>query len=414
MGGLLAIVACTARLDKLQSRDKKIDAFQAYCDDMLYFMGVRIDTLVTMDDSLAKGETFTQLMDRYEVEPSKSKDIAAKYNQALRSRKMHPARKFTALVDGSGPDALRYLVFRHSPTDYLVCAVADSSYAYWYKKPIMRRERVVTGEIEQSLRASLSSKGFDNKLINSMSQIFAWTIDFSRLKPGDRYKIIVEEDVVDGAIVRVTGIKAALFEHNGKSHYACLYKLPGEKHGSYYDQDGNNLRQAFLKMPLKYGRLTSKYNLKRFHPVLNTVKPHLGTDFAAPSGTPIIATGSGTVVEAGRTNYNGNYVKIKHNNTYATQYLHMKGFAKGIKKGAKVKQGDVIGYVGMTGLATGPHVCYRFWKNGKQIDPLKYKGAFSEPINPAYKEDYLETLNMYKSRMDAKIFDYTPVLHALN
>lgn len=407
-------MACTARLDKFASKDKKSDPQQAYCDDMLYFMGIRIDTLIAFDDSLARNETFAQLLERYEVCEEKRKDISTRYNQALRARKMHPARKFTAITDGSGPDALRYVVFRHTPTDYLVCAIADSSYAYWYKKPVMRRERIITGAIEQSLMTSLRSEGLDNKLINSLSQIFAWSIDFSRLKPGDRYKMIVEEDVVDGAIVRVTGIKAAFFEHNGKPYYACLYKLPGEKTGSYYDHEGNNLRQAFLKMPLRYGRLTSKYNLKRFHPVLNTVKPHLGTDFAAPTGTPIIATGSGVVTEVGRTNYNGNYVKIRHNKTYETQYLHMRNFAAGIKKGTRVKQGDVIGYVGMTGLATGPHVCYRFWKNGKQIDPLKYKGAYSEPINPAFKDDYMQTFMQYKERMDAKTFETKPVLHALN
>jgi murein DD-endopeptidase MepM/ murein hydrolase activator NlpD len=227
--------------------------------------------------------------------------------------------------------------------------------------------------------------------------------------------MIVEEEVVDGAIVRVTGIKAAMIEHKGKPYYACQYTVPGDEEARYFDQAGNNMRQAFLKMPLKYGTLTSKYNLKRFHPVLNSVKPHLGTDFAAPSGTPILATGSGVVVEAGRTSYNGNYVKIKHNNSYMTQYLHMKGFAKGIKKGIKVKQGDVIGYVGMTGLATGPHVCYRFWKNGKQVDPLKDKKAsFTEPINSAYKQNYLQAFTAYKQRMDSRTFDYAPVLHSSN
>jgi len=326
---------------------------------------------------------------------------------------MNASRKYTAIMDGSGPGTLRYLVFRQTPGEYLVCNVSDSSYAYWYKKPVMKRERFVAGEVVHSMNKSLRNEGLDNKLIRSLADIFAWTIDFSRLREGDKYKMIVEEEVVDGAIVKVTGIKAAMIEHKGKPYYACQYKIPGEEDPRYFDQAGNNLRQAFLKMPLKYGHLTSKYNLKRFHPVLNSVKPHLGTDFAAPSGTAILATGSGVVVEAGRTTYNGNYVKIKHNNSYMTQYLHMKGFAKGIKKGTKVKQGQVIGYVGMTGLATGPHVCYRFWKNGKQVDPLKDKKAsFTEPISPAYRSNYLQAFASYKQRMDSRTFDYAPVLYS--
>ena len=208
--------------------------------------------------------------------------------------------------------------------------------------------------------------------------LYGWSVDFQSLQKGDKYKVQFEEKLIDGQVVGITDIKLAYFEHNGEPYHAIPFEQNGEV--NFFDQDGNSLKKAFLRDPLKYTRISSRYNLRRFHPVQKRYKAHLGTDYAAPTGTEIRSVGDGTVIEARYTSANGNYVKIKHNGTYTTQYLHMSKIGKGIRAGARIKQGQVIGYVGSTGLATGPHLCFRFWKNGKQEDWLREKIPPSEPI----------------------------------
>src|SRR5690606_8324805 len=181
-------------------------------------------------------------------------------------------------------------------------------------------------------------------------------------------------------------IISAAFSHNGKEFQAYYFKPDDHSEGGYYDENGNSLKRSFLKAPLKFVRISSRYSKRRLHPVQKVWKAHLGTDFAAPTGTPIVSTGDGVVVESQFTRSNGNYVKVKHNNTYTTQYLHMS--RRAVKRGQRVKQGEVIGYVGSTGLATGPHVCYRFWKNGKQVDPLRLNIKMAAPLPEKYKDAF--------------------------
>ena len=206
-------------------------------------------------------------------------------------------------------------------------------------------------------------------------------MDFGALQKGDKFKVVYEEKLIDGAVVGVSDIKLAYFEHKGEQFHAIPFEQNGQL--NFFDQEGNSLKKAFLRDPLKYTRISSRYNLKRFHPVQKRYKAHLGTDYAAATGTEIRSVGDGVVTEAKYTSANGNYVKIKHNGTYTTQYLHMSKIAKGMKPGQRIKQGQVIGYVGSTGLATGPHLCFRFWKNGKQEDWLREKIPPSEPISSA-------------------------------
>jgi murein DD-endopeptidase MepM/ murein hydrolase activator NlpD len=235
--------------------------------------------------------------------------------------------------------------------------------------------------------------------------IYAWTIDFRRLQKGDRFKVIYTDKYIDDSIYAgVDNIKAAYFEHNGDSLYAFEFQTDSLKGiRDYFNENAKNLRRAFLKMPVKFGRLSSRYNLKRRIAYYGyKVRPHKGTDFAAAVGTPIMATANGTVVESTRRGGNGKYVKIRHNATYSTQYLHMS--KQTVKKGQYVKQGDVIGYVGMTGNTGGPHVCYRFWKNGKQVDPFKQKLPEAEPISDSLKVRYLEYIKPIKQRLDNIFF----------
>jgi murein DD-endopeptidase MepM/ murein hydrolase activator NlpD len=222
--------------------------------------------------------------------------------------------------------------------------------------------------------------------------VYAWQIDFFRIQKGDWFKVIYEEKLVDGQPVGVGKILAVQFKHEGRQFQA--YYFDQGSGTDYFDEEGNSLRKAFLKAPLNFTRISSRYTPRRFHPVQKRWKAHLGTDYAAPTGTPIQTVGDGVVVEAGYNSGNGNYVKVKHNGTYTTQYLHMSRIAKGMRKGAHVKQGQTIGFVGSTGLATGPHLCFRFWKNGKQVDALKVEIPPSEPI----ESEHLDTFNQVKER----------------
>ena len=234
------------------------------------------------------------------------------------------------------------------------------------------------------------------------NEYFVFFLDFFRLQKGDRFKVIYTEKFVDDSIsIGVERIKAAYFEHNGKPLYAFEYIADSEKGiVDYFDDEANSLRRAFLQGPLKFNRVSSRYNLKRRIAYYgNRIRPHKGTDFAASVGTPILATANGTVVKANYTRGNGNYVTIKHNGTYSTQYLHMK--KRNVKKGQFVQQGDVIGWVGMTGNTSGPHVCYRFWKNGVQVDPFKQSLPHSEPMNEEDRLKYVKYITPLKKELDS-------------
>ena len=248
------------------------------------------------------------------------------------------------------------------------------------KLPMETTRHTAIGIINQSLSQDMEDAGQPVSLTLAMAAVYAWTVDFSRLHKGDRYKIIYEQDRIAGKPYGMPEIVAATFTHQGKILPAYRFHQ-GDK-PDFFDDEGASLRKAFLKAPLEFSRISSHYNKKRFHPVLNRIKPHLGTDYAAPTGTPILAVGDGVVTKASYTKGNGKYVKIRHNSTYDTQYLHMS--KRKVKKGDRVSQGDVIGYVGSTGLATGPHVCFRFWKHGVQVNHLKEDFPPSDPILPDY------------------------------
>jgi murein DD-endopeptidase MepM/ murein hydrolase activator NlpD len=241
--------------------------------------------------------------------------------------------------------------------------------------------------LETSFWQALTDNGLSDELADGMIDVLASSVDFYHQKQGDRFKVVFEQHYVHGEAVGTGKIIAAVYEREGKESYAFNFEKEGEK-TDYYDYEGRPARKAFLKAPVKFSRISSRYNLHRMHPILGYVKAHLGTDYAAPHGTPIIAVAEGTVLEATRRGGNGNFVKIQHDGVYATQYLHMSGFAKGIRPGTRVAQGQTIGYVGSTGLATGPHCCFRFWKNGREVDPLRLNLPQPQPITGPLLEAY--------------------------
>jgi murein DD-endopeptidase MepM/ murein hydrolase activator NlpD len=239
--------------------------------------------------------------------------------------------------------------------------------------------------------------GISPDVTNRFVDVFAWQVDFNRLQKGDKFKVIYKEILVEGEVIGVSNIEGIYFEHAGKPLYA--FPLDQGEGTEFFDENGQSLRKAFLKYPIEFTRISSRFSLKRFHPVAKVFRAHKGTDFAAPAGTPIRSVGDGTVEEATYKGNNGNYVKVRHNSSYSTQYLHMSKIAKGIRPGTRIKQGQTIGFVGSTGLASGPHLCYRFWKNGVQVDALRVKLPPAQPVS----QENLPTFELIKQELKQKL-----------
>ena len=296
----------------------------------------------------------------------------------------------------SGPDGSpRHFAYTISSKEYVVFDLTDQGQARRGQFPSETRRGYVEGEVHGSLYQVLEDEGHSTTLALAMSQVYAWTIDFSRIQAGDRFRILYDRDWVGGSPVGMPRILAAEFVHRGRNFPAYAYDQ-GEG-VDHFDETGASLRKAFLKAPVEFSRISSRFDKKRFHPVLKKVKAHLGTDYAAPHGTPIVSVGDGVVVKASYTKGNGKYVKVRHNSTYTTQYLHMS--RRNVKEGQAVRQGDVIGYVGSTGLATGPHVCFRFWKNGQQVDHLREEFPPSTPIEADHKADFGRAVDAWREEM---------------
>ncbi len=309
-------------------------------------------------------------------------------------RKAKAGKKFTVLCSNDSIEKAQYFIYEMSSIDYVVFDIRDTIDVFLGQKEVVVKTREASGQIESSLWNSLVENKMSPALVMELSSIYAWTIDFFRIQKGDYFKVVYEEKYVEGEFIGIGRVYAALFNHANEDFYAFYFEEE-ENYGDYFDDEGAALRKAFLRAPLNYSRISSSFSKRRKHPVTGRIKAHLGTDYAAPTGTPILSTANGTVTEARYKRNNGNYVKVRHNSTYSTQYLHMSKIKSGIRPGVYVKQGEVIGYVGSTGLATGPHVCYRFWKNGRQVDPYKQKLPPSKPV----KKENLEAYTMLKDSM---------------
>ncbi len=345
-----------------------------------YLFGIRVDTLDVEQNIIGKDQFLADIFLEYNINYPTIHKITEASGGIFDFRRMRAGNPYYVMHEGDSSKTMKYFIYEKNKVEYVVCHLTDSICVYMGEKEVEVRQKSASGVINSSLYMTLIDNGLPITLALKLADVYAWTIDFYHLQPGDKFKVIYEEQFVEEASIGVKEIKAAYFEHYGKEIYACLYTSPEDTIAKFFDQNGENLQKAFLKMPLKFGRLSSRYNPSRYHPVLKRRKAHLGTDYAAPHGTPILSTGDGVVIERAYKKHNGNYIKIKHNSTFTTQYLHMSKFAKGIRVGTYVSQGQTIGYVGSTGLATGPHVCYRFWKNNKQVDPLREEMPPSDPI----------------------------------
>ena len=364
--------------------------------------GFNLDEYQVVSDTIKSGDSFGKLLANNHISYQKIEEIVGNTKEVFDVRKLNIGKPYTILKSKDSVSKAQAFIYQPNKIDYVVFNFEGDSLpkAYKGKKPVTLVEKTASGVITSSLSEAMDKEGLSIYMAHELSNIYAWSIDFFRLQKGDRYKIVYTERYISDSIYAgVKDIKAALFEHNKKSFYAFDFLADSTQVSDYYDETGKTLRSQFLKAPVKYSRISSRYSRRRFHPVQKRWKAHLGTDYAAPRGTPILATANGTVVKASYTRGNGKYVKIRHNGTYSTQYLHMS--RRAVKAGETVRQGDVIGYVGSTGLATGPHVCYRFWKNGVQVDPLRQKLPSAAPLKDEVRGQYLEFIKDIKEQLDS-------------
>lgn len=365
--------------------------------------GFFTDTLEVFEGVVKKNETLADILLPHDISYKTITDIVTLSKEKFNVRKIKIGKKYKIYSQIDSLETVHYFVYESNPIEFAIINFTDTVITVGTgAKEIEYRIREASGVIENSLYLTLKNQNISDLLALKMAEVYAWQIDFYRVQDEDNFRVIFEEKFIDGEFIGIGDIKSAYFQHRKSDFYAFYYEENGR--GEYFDEEGNSLRKAFLISPLKFGRMTSRYSKSRFHPVLHRYKSHLGTDYAAPSGTPIHATGDGVVVEAKYRRNNGNYIKIRHNGTFTTQYLHMSKIAKGIRSGVAVKQNQVIGYVGQTGLATGPHVCYRFWKNGKQINHRAEKVKSTKPIAKEDITSYMIFVDSVKNSLDSMVF----------
>jgi murein DD-endopeptidase MepM/ murein hydrolase activator NlpD len=354
-----------------------------------------------------RGDTFGSILEKNGIDYPEIYNILQSIKNKVSVNRLVAGKSYSLFYSKDSISNPKAFVYEPQVDSYTLVQLRDSIYGIKVDKPIKIVQKEGSGLIENSLYETMLNSGLNDQLTYFLADVYAWNIDFYRLHKGDRFKVIYNEKFVDDSIsLGVDRIKAAIFQHAGKEFYAFEFQ-PDSLNGivEYFDEKAKNLRRAFLKAPVKFGPVTSRYNLKRRIAYYgNRIKPHRGTDFAANVGTPILATANGMVIKSSYTKGNGNYVTIKHNNIYRTQYLHMK--RRKVKVGEFVTQGQVIGWVGMTGYTSGPHVCYRFWKNSRQVDPFRQKLPEAKPISNQLKIDYLNAIADMKTQLDC--ISFTP------
>lgn len=349
-------------------------------------------------------QTLSHVLADYGFNHSEIFTIAASMKDVFDPRRIRRGNNFFGYFANDSTDALNYFIYEITDLDYVLLDFRDSLMVTRGKKQVHQVEKLANGTIYSSLWNSMMEQGLHPELVMHMARVMAWSVDFYRIEAGDRFKVLYAEDYVGDRSVGIARIDAVHFRHRGHEYEA--YRFVADTINGYFDAQGNNMRKTFLRAPLEFGRISSRYSHSRLHPIHGDRRPHYGTDYAAPHGTPILAVGDGVITRTSYTRGNGNYVRIRHNAVYETQYLHMSRFATGIKPGVRVTQGDVIGYVGSTGYATGPHVCFRFWKNGQQVDHLRLEFPSGDPLPEEYMDEFIRVRDAHIAELEKLRDDY--------
>lgn len=342
--------------------------------------GIEVGDSEVIESTYPKNKTLTEIFLEAGLPKATVFYITNNCDSVLNVRKIKAGNSITKMVT-KVDSTLQYFIYEIDNIEHVIFDVRDTLNVRFYKarKPIEVRETKVYGEITSSLWNALAEQEMGAALAMEMSEIYAWSVDFFGLQQGDWFKVVFTEEFVEGKSVNLKGINYAVFNHQGKDYYAIPFE---GSHGKieFFDEEGNSAKKAFLKAPLKFARVSSGFTSARKHPVLRIVRPHYGVDYAAPTGTPVMAIGHGVIISKGYSGGAGNMVKIKHSNNYVSSYMHLSKFGSGIQQGSRVSQGQVIGYVGSTGLSTGPHLDFRIYQNGHPVNPLKVVSPPSEPV----------------------------------
>ena len=373
---------------------------------MNYKYGFPIDNFQLEEFKIKCNQTLSVILDKQGVSSKLIYEIAQKAKNIFNVRKIKSGRKYVMLFTKDSLKTAEYFIYENTPKEYIVFDLTDTIQVYKGQKEITKIRKQISGTIESSLWNAMVDSNADPVLSMELSDIYAWTIDFFGIGKGDKFHVIYDEEMIDGESIHQIKVIAANFVHHKSNNYAFAY-TDGEKEG-YFNEEGGSLQKAFLKAPLRFSRISSRFSNRRFHPVLKRYRAHHGVDYAAPTGTPVMTIGDGVIVKKGfQKRGGGRYLKVKHNSVYTTTYMHFSRFGKHVGVGTRVKQGQVIGYVGASGLATGPHLDFRVHKNGKAINPLKMK---SPPVSPV-SEQNIEAYNKVKDQLLIELNNGVKIVH---
>ena len=380
------------------SQQEVAEPVEEASDTLSNALGFCPDSLEMREGKVKSGQFFSNLLGSLGITQKDAYDLTLACDSVFDVRTLRVDNAYRAYY---GSDAsVKYLVYDRDRASSIVFDCTPPYGAWVYEKPVSVESRYADVTINSSLWNDMRDAGVSPLLILSLSDIYAWTIDFFGLQKGDRFRVLYEEKVCDGDVIAIDTVRYAIFSRNGQNLPMVMYN---QKDGGniWWNEKGESMRKAFLKAPLKFSRISSGFSYARRHPVTRRVQPHTGIDYAAPKGTPVMSIGDGVVTSMKYEGAGGNTIRIRHNSVYSTAYLHLSGYAKGLKAGQRVRQGQVIGYVGSTGRSTGPHLDFRVWKNGSPINPLKMESPPAEPLRQENMPSFEEMHKKYRAQVDS-------------
>ena len=390
---MLTVIACKSVENEANTTVPAAE--DTVCDNPLGFCP---DSLECVEGKVKNGQFFSSLLTSLGMSAQEGYNLTQACDGVFDVKNLRVGNSYKAYYDGDG--VLKYIVYDASRTSNIIFGCQPPYEVRKYEKPVTVESRYADVTINSSLWVDMRNAGVSPELIISLSDIYAWTVDFFGLQKGDRFRVLYEEKICDGEVVAVDTVRYATFTRGSEVLPSIMFD---QKDGGniYWNEKGESMRKAFLKAPLKFSRISSGFSYSRKHPVTRKVQPHTGVDYAAPKGTPVMTIGDGVVTSMKYEGAGGNTIRIRHNSVYSTAYLHLSGYAKGLKVGQRVRQGQVVGYVGSTGRSTGPHLDFRVWKNGSPINPLKMDSPPAEPLKAEYKEAFEQTQKKYRAQVDS-------------
>lgn len=399
----LAVIALSVyqwQQKKLEALDEVEVTDSTEVEEIVYKYGIPTDRYNVKYGIVKPGQTLSVILSEHGLSKKEIHELSQNAEGTFDVRKIKDGQAYAVFTTQDSLATPRYFVYEEDPKSYIVFDLKESHNVSWGKNPVEWRQKEVKGQVESSLWVAMQNNNTSPQLAIVLSHIFGWSIDFFGLQKQDEFRVIYEQEYVDGKGLQNFHVLAASFRASDSTYYAIPFVQDGEE--LYYNEKGNSLEGAFLKAPLDYYRISSRFTNSRYHPVLKRYRAHHGVDYAAPTGTPVYAIGNGKVIAKGyQAGGGGNYVKIRHNSVYTTTYMHLSRFAKGLKVGSTVKQKEVIGYVGSTGLSTGPHLDFRVYENGKPINPLLIKSQPKKPISSANMQQYTAVRDSLIQRLSA-------------